>query len=80
MSRSKLYRDLKAAAGVSPADLIWRVRVAAGRALLDDGAGTISEVAYGVGFKSVSHFARRFRAQCGALPSDVAETQRDAEA
>ena len=56
------------------------MRVAAGRALLDDGAGTISEVAYGVGFKSVSHFARRFRAQCGALPSDVAETQRDAEA
>ena len=77
MSRSKLYRDLKPLTDASPADLIWQVRVAEGRALLQRGDGTISEVAYGVGFKSVSHFARRFRERYGRLPSDFVDALSD---
>ncbi len=40
--------------------------------LLRAGAGTVSEVAYGVGFKSLSHFSRRFREHYGVAPSDYA--------
>jgi DNA-binding response OmpR family regulator/AraC-like DNA-binding protein len=71
VSRSKLYRDLRAVTDASPADLIWRVRVEAGRQLLAAGEGTVSEVAYGVGFKSVAHFSRRFREHHGTAPSEV---------
>ena len=31
-------------------------------------AGTVSEVAYSVGFKSVSHFCKRFKDQFGTSP------------
>lgn len=73
VSRSKLYRDLEPITDVSPADLIWHVRLDEGRALLQNGEGTISEVAYGVGFKSVSHFARRFRERFDEVPSTFVE-------
>ncbi len=71
VSRSKLYRDLRAVTDASPADLIWRVRVETARRLLATGEGTVSEVAYGVGFKSVTHFSRRFREYHGTAPSEV---------
>ena len=71
VSRSKLYRDLRAVTDASPADLIWHVRVAEGRRLLAAGEGNVSEVAYGVGFKSVSHFSRRFRERFGTAPSEA---------
>jgi AraC-like DNA-binding protein len=44
---------------------------AAGRQQLAAGEGTVSEVAYGVGFKSVAHVARRFREHHGTAPSEV---------
>ena len=69
VSRSKLYRDLKAAADVPPGDLIWQTRLAEGRQLLEAAEGTVSEVAYGVGFKSVAHFSNRFREAYGVPPS-----------
>ena len=71
VSRSKLYRDLKAAADASPGDLIWQTRLAEGRQLLEAEEGTVSEVAYGVGFKSVAHFSNRFREAYGVSPSAV---------
>jgi AraC family transcriptional regulator, positive regulator of tynA and feaB len=33
-------------------------------------AGAVSEIAYGLGFKSVSHFTRRFRERFGCTPSE----------
>jgi AraC-like DNA-binding protein len=37
--------------------------------LLAGNAGSVSEVAYGVGFKSVSHFSKCFREHTGITPS-----------
>ena len=79
VSRSKLYRELGAITDASPADLIWQVRLQKARTLLEDEAGNVSEVAYGVGFKSVSHFSRRFRDRFGVPPSSVQTGPADAK-
>ena len=74
-SRSKLYRKLDDATDASPAELIWQVRLDEARRLLEEEAGNVSEVAYGVGFKSVSHFTNRFRERFEKPPSAVAASE-----
>ncbi len=68
-SRSQLYRRLNEVLGQSPSAMIQGFRLERGADLLAAGVGTVSEIAYGVGFKSVSHFCRRFRARYGMSPS-----------
>ena len=51
-------------------ELIWERRLDRSRTLLSRRTGTISEVAYGVGFKSVAHFSNRFRDTFGCSPSE----------
>jgi AraC-like DNA-binding protein len=46
------------------------VRLAEAARLLAHRAGTVSEVAYGVGFNSIAHFSRAFRAAYGVPPSE----------
>ncbi|WP_022835233.1 ATP-binding protein [Salisaeta longa] len=78
VSRSKLYRELKDYTEQSPSALIWEMRLDAARALLRNDEGTISEVAYGVGFKSVAHFTNRFRERFGYPPSELQAAATDA--
>lgn len=68
-SRSHLHRRLKELVGETPSDLIRRMRLERAAALLEAGAGTVSRIAYVVGFKSVSHFSNRFHDQFGVRPS-----------
>ena len=69
LSRSQLHRRLKAAAGRTPSETLRTARLARAARLLAAEAGTVSEVAYGVGFKSVAHFSNAFAAQYGCRPS-----------
>jgi len=69
-SRRTLYRRLEEA-GLSPAELILLHRLDRAAALLASGKGKVSEVAYAMGFRSVSHFSRRFRERYGKSPSQV---------
>ncbi|MEM0961572.1 MAG: ATP-binding protein [Bacteroidota bacterium] len=69
VSRSQLHRQLRALADTTPSDLIWTARLDRAAQLLDAEAGTVSEVAYAVGFKSVSHFSDRFDERFGCRPS-----------
>jgi signal transduction histidine kinase/CheY-like chemotaxis protein/ligand-binding sensor domain-containing protein len=71
LSRSALYRQL--GDGPTPAVLLRGARLARGARLLEGGAGTVAEVAYAVGFRSVSHFSRAFRDEHGVPPSAYAE-------
>ncbi|MFO8232716.1 MAG: two-component regulator propeller domain-containing protein [Longimonas sp.] len=71
MSRSTLYRRLRKATEHSPSDLIWQVRLTEAHRLLAQGEGNVSEVAYGVGFKTVSHFSSRFQDHFGVPPSTI---------
>ena len=75
-TRSTLHRRLKTDADMTPSALIRQVRLAEGRALLRAGEGTVSEVAYAVGFKSVSHFSRTYSRRYGLPP--LAETKQQA--
>jgi len=67
--RSHLFRRVKQLFGESPSDLIWRLRIDEGERLLADGSATVSDVAYAVGFNSLSHFCRRFREAHGVTPA-----------
>jgi AraC-like DNA-binding protein len=69
MSRMHLYRRLNAVAGKSPADLLMDYRLERAAELLAAQSGSVSEIAYGLGFKNVSHFTRRFRERFGHTPS-----------
>jgi signal transduction histidine kinase/DNA-binding response OmpR family regulator len=68
-TRRTVTRRTKAAFGQTPSALIRTARVERGAALLDDGAGTVSEVAYAVGFNSLSYFSRCFKEHFGVPPS-----------
>ena len=69
LSRTTLYRKLSVALGKSPVDALWDHRMAQAAQWLQATTITVSEVAYGVGFKSVPHFCTKFRAQYGETPS-----------
>ncbi|MFL6233494.1 MAG: helix-turn-helix transcriptional regulator [Thermoanaerobaculia bacterium] len=54
--RSYLLRKLRSLTGETPSGLIRSLRLQRAEQLLRAGAGTVSEIAYSVGFKSVAHF------------------------
>ena len=72
MSRSQLHRRLTDAVGQTPSAAIRTMRLERAAQLLEARAGTVSEVAYGVGFKSVSHFSTAFQKHHGRRPSEAA--------
>jgi signal transduction histidine kinase/CheY-like chemotaxis protein len=69
MGRSTLYRKLEPLLGKSPMDALWDYRMAQAAQWLAETSITVSEVAYGVGFKSVPHFCGKFRERYGETPS-----------
>jgi signal transduction histidine kinase/CheY-like chemotaxis protein/predicted DNA-binding transcriptional regulator AlpA len=70
VSRSTLYRRLKEQADCTPSQFLQRVRIEHGARLLREQEGTVSEVAYAVGFDSLSYFSRQFREHVGQSPSE----------
>lgn len=68
MSRGHVHRRLRELARQTPTEVIRGIRLERAAQLLAGQAGSISEVAYGVGFKSVSHFSQRFRERYGVTP------------
>ncbi|MEM6647289.1 MAG: ATP-binding protein, partial [Bacteroidota bacterium] len=75
MDRTNLYRRMQTVLDRSPSAFLHEVRLARGAQLLLARTGTVSEVAYGVGYKSVQHFARRFRRQFGCSPTEYAQAE-----
>jgi AraC-like DNA-binding protein len=68
-SRGHLHRRLRTLVGESPSDLIRRIRLERAAQLLEAQAGSVAEVAYSVGFKSVAHFSNAFNDLYGVRPS-----------
>lgn len=68
--RSHLFRRVRQVTGQSPSDLLRGKRVEEGARLLRTTSGSIADVAFSVGFKSVSHFFRCFQAQYGVTPTE----------
>jgi transcriptional regulator GlxA family with amidase domain len=71
MSRTQLHRKLTALTNQSAGDFIRYMRLQRAKDLLKQNAGTVSEIAYQVGFNSVAYFTKCFREQFGTVPSDV---------
>jgi AraC-like DNA-binding protein len=68
MGRSTLYRRLAEDADVPPSALITRVRMEEAQALLAEGE-PVTQVAYAVGYESLSAFSTAFEEAVGTLPS-----------
>ena len=71
MSRTQLHRKLTALTNQSAGDFIRYMRLQRAKDLLQKNAGTVSEIAYQVGFNSVAYFTKCFREQFGAVPSEA---------
>jgi len=71
ISRVQLHRKLSALVGQSAGDFIRTIRLNKAAQLLKKKSGTISEIAYDVGFSNPSYFSKCFRKQFGKLPSEV---------
>ncbi|MEX0315283.1 MAG: ATP-binding protein [Allomuricauda sp.] len=69
MSRTQLFRKMRALVNQSPQDFIRDFRLKRAAQLLENNAGNISEVAYQVGFNNLSYFTKRFKELFGKTPS-----------
>jgi AraC-like DNA-binding protein len=74
MSPRAFERALVRATGVTPRRLVEDLRLAEARERLATGRETVSAVASDVGYKSASHFVRRFRAAFGVTPTGLARS------
>jgi YesN/AraC family two-component response regulator len=74
LSRRQLERRLKDTTGQTPAELIRQMRLERASQLLEARAGTVSEIAYAVGYKSPSYFSTAFREAFGHAPSEHFDT------
>mgnify|MGYP002400242333 CR=1 FL=1 len=71
MSRSQIFRKMKALTGKSPSQFIRSIRLHHGQKLLQTTELTVSEIAYEVGFANVKYFSDAFLEEFGVRPTDV---------
>jgi AraC-like DNA-binding protein len=71
MSRSNLFRKLKAITGQTPIEFIYFIRLKRSMELLIERKMNVSEIAYEVGFKNPSSFSKSFKKQFGKSPSQL---------
>lgn len=69
VSRNTLHRRLRTLVGLPPSEYLRRARLERATCLLDTQEWNVSEVAYAVGFKSVSYFSQCFKEEHGVTPS-----------
>jgi DNA-binding response OmpR family regulator len=69
INRVTLHNKLKKLIDKSPSEVIKEFRLEQAQQLLQKDAGNISEVAYSVGFKSISHFSRAFKKRYNITPN-----------
>jgi len=62
----RVFRKLT---GVSPHQLLLRMRLNAAARRLRQGSEPVTDIAYAVGFEDLSNFVRTFRAEFGVSPS-----------
>ena len=71
ISRSQLHRKLKKLTKKSISRFIREIRLDKAHELLKEDAGTVSEIAYGVGFSSATYFNTCYRDYFGYPPGEA---------
>ena len=71
LSRTQLYRKMKALIDQSPSQFLRTYRLQRGKELLETNELTVAEVAYRVGFKERSHFSKAFKNEFGDYPTEI---------
>ncbi len=71
MSRSQIFRKVKALTGKSPSLFIRSIRLHHGRHLLQTTTLTVSEIAYQVGYSALNNFSDAFQEEFGVRPTTV---------
>ena len=70
LSRSQIHRKLKSITNQSISQFIREVRLKKAKELLEQNRGTVSEIAYEVGFGSPSYFIKCFHENYGYAPGE----------
>ncbi len=70
-SRAQLHRKLKALTNKSAGQLLGEMRLNKAKVMLQNKAGSVSEVAYSVGYSNLSYFTKSFKQKFGVLPSKI---------
>lgn len=70
MDRSTLFRQAKKHFGCTPVQYLKQQRLRKALGMLKQQRGTISEIAYAVGFQSLNYFSRTFKLEYHCLPSN----------
>ena len=73
ISRSQLYRKVKALTNESVVVFIQKIRLETALVLIQENQLTLSEIAYQTGFSSSSYFSKVFKHIYGKNPSEVSE-------
>jgi signal transduction histidine kinase/DNA-binding response OmpR family regulator/ligand-binding sensor domain-containing protein len=68
VSRTVLHRKLRGITGQSATEFIRSIRLKRAAQLIKQNSGTITEIAYDVGFNNLSYFAECFKKQFGVNP------------
>lgn len=73
MSKTQLHRKMKALTDQAPGEFLRNYRLRRAAQLLDQHGGNITEIAFAVGFGSLSYFTRSFKELFGKSPSEYSE-------
>lgn len=74
MSRIQLYRKTQALTGLSPSGFVRMIRLKKAAQLLTQQWSNVSDIAFAVGFGSLSYFTKCFKDVYGTTPSDYAKS------
>lgn len=70
MSQPTFYRKLNSLVGVSPNDLIRKIKIEMSCEMLIDAGKSISEIAYDLGFCDPKYFSKIFKKETGTTPTE----------
>ena len=72
MTRANLHLKIKAFTGISPVELIRKIRIEAACRLIREGSHTMAEISERTGFNSATYFATSFKKVVGSTPGEYA--------
>lgn len=76
LSRSQLYRKIKALTGITANEYIRKFRLDTAKEMIENNNEPINEVCYKVGFSSPSYFTKCFKTQFGLLPTELLNNEK----